>query len=453
MYSTGGGGTTGSTRSFPALGFDPAEGDKGAVQALLLRLATASETIVTTLPRLEEAAKITDDSEWGGSAAEEFSDHGDDLPMGLGKGAEAMTAVSTALSTWLEQLSANQARADVLEAKAKKLKAQLKDAEADLSEAAGAVPRDTTSPQYDSRHNAFLDAGAEAARLDRELQQVIDDATRLQARHLREANTTADAVRTGKDGDPFKPENDAWYVQGFDGLATVADGVSLVTATAAAGLAATGVGVLPAAALAAVSTGSGVVGSFAAVGQQLSGSRNAPGWGVVGLGLGTSVIPGGGTAAAAARSAGRVALKGGSKASLRAARKDIEAAARGGALPGLVDDVSKIRKHGLDGKVSRDLTEAGRDVAKRKGIYDDLPRDVAERKAALQRLGVEAKQNQGYADLVDKGQQIAERAGVELAPEQRAELRLLQQGINPTPQQLDKAVEDMAKRAAEGKAP
>jgi uncharacterized protein YukE len=407
-----------SKRSFPALGFDPAEGDADAVKSLMLQLATASETIVQTLPRLEEAAKITDDSEWGGSAAEEFSDHGDDLPQGLGKGAEAITAVTDALSEWFGTMATNQAQADVLEAAAKKLKAKL---------------------------STFDECNDESTQVSTLLARVIDDAKRLKARHLRAATATAEAIRAGKDGDPFKTENDTWYVQGFDGLAKTADGVSLVTATAAAGLAATGVGVVPAAALEVVSTGAGGVGSLAALGQQLSGSRNAPGWAGVALGLGTSVIPGGGTVAAGVRSAGRVALKRGSKSALRAARKDIEAAARGGGVPGLVDNVNKIRRHGLDGKVSRDLTATGREVAKRKGI--DLPENLADRKTELQRLGLEAKQNQAYADLVDKGAAIAEKAGVDMTPAQKAELKLLQQGINPTPKQLDKAIEDLGKDA------
>ncbi len=408
-------------RSFPALGFDPAEGDKGAVQELMLRLAAATETIVQTLPRLEEAAQITDDSEWGGSAAEEFSDHGDDLPMGLGKGAEAMTAVSEALSTWFGQLSANQAAADVLEAEAKRLKARL-------------AGFDRCTP--------------ESTQVSTVLAKVMDDATRLRDRHLRQAEATAEAIRAGADGDPFKPENDTWYVQGFDGLAKVADGVSLVTATAAAGLAVTGIGLGPAAVLGGISTASGAVGSFATVGQQLSGSSNAPGWAAVGLGLGTSVLPGGGTVAAGVRGAARVAAERGSAAAVRAARKEIAEAARGGAVPGLVDSVNQVRRHGLEGKVSRDLTASGREVAKREGLYDDLPRNVADRKEALQRLGLEAQQQKAYADLVDKGAQIAEKAGVDLTPTQRAELKLLQQGINPTPQQLEKAVEDLTKEAA-----
>jgi uncharacterized protein YukE len=407
-----------STRSFPALGFDPAPGEAEAVQALALQLATASELVGETLPRLQDAARITDDAEWGGSAAEEFSDHGDDLPHGLGKGGEAIAAVGKALNSWLTTLTGNQAQAEVLEAAAKRLKAKLA---------------------------TFDECDEETAALSTRLGRVVADARRLEARHLRAANATADAIRAGKDGDPFKPENDTWYVQAVDGVAVTADGVSLATGTIAAGLAATGVGVVPAAAFEAVSTGTGAVGSLAALGQQVAGSRNAPGWTSVVLGLGTSVVPGGGTAAAFARSAVRVAGKRGAPTAIRAARKDIAAAATGGGLPGLYTNVGKIREHGLSGKVSRDLTAAGREVARREGI--ELPANLADRKAELQRLGLEAKQNEAYANLVDKGATIAEKAGVELTPAQKAELKLLQQGINPTPKQLDKAIEDLAKDA------
>src|SRR6266498_3136244 len=322
------------TRGFPALGFDPTPGEADAVQTLMLQLATAAELIDATLPRLEEACKITDDADWGGSAAEEFSDHGDDLPQGLGKGREAIEAVATALSGWHSTLVGNQAQADVLEAAAKKLKAKLM---------------------------TFDECTTESTAVSAQLARIIDDAHRLEARHLKSANATADAIRDGKDGDPFKPENDSWYVQAFDGTAVAADGVSLATGTIAAGLAATGVGVVPAAAFEVASTGTGAVGSLAALGQQLSGSRNAPGWTAVALGLGTSVVPGGGTAAAAVRSGAKVAVKRGSKAAIRAARKDIAAAATGGGVPGVLDNVAKIREHGLEGKVSRDLTSTRSD--------------------------------------------------------------------------------------------
>lgn len=431
-------------RSFPALGFDPAEGDKDAVQTLLLRIATANEAIVQTLPRLEEACKITDDADWGGSAAEEFSDHGDDLPQALGKGAESMTAVVNALTSWYGTLSGNQTQADALEAQAKALKAKLKVAEAALNQV-----RDCTEPEYQARYRAFTDARDA-------LQRVIDKATRLKARHLRAANAAADAIRGGPD-DAFEPENDSWYVQAFDGIAVAADGVSLATGTAAAVLAVAapetlGGSLLPAAVLEGASSLSGAVGSAAALGQQLTHSRNAPGWLVVGLGLGTSVLPGGGTAAAGIRGGTRVAVRAASGKALKRAgkqaTKELRESLTSGGLPKVVKDLGEIRDKGLRRKVAADLKDAGRTEAKRLGVR---ARDLSA--AELRELGAQAKQAQAYANLVDKGEQIAEKADVDLTPGQKRELKLLQLGLNPTGGQVDKTIEDVTKNAAQGKGP
>jgi uncharacterized protein YukE len=428
-------------RSFPALGFDPAEGDQDAVQTVLLRIATACETITATLPRLEEACKITDDADWGGSAAEEFSDHGDDLPQALGKGAESMTAVSDALSGWLGTLTANQREADVLEADAKRAKDRLASAEAALNRV-----RDCTEPDYQAKLTAFTDAKDALRRL-------IDKANRLKARHLRAATATAEAIRSGPD-DAFEPENDTWYVQAFDGIAVAADGVSLATGTVAAVLAAAapetlGGSLIPAAAFEGVSTLSGAVGSGAALAQQLSHSRNAPGWLAVALG-GLSVVPGGGTAAAGIRNGTKLAVRAaGGKALKRASRqavKELRESLTSGGLPKVVKDLGEIRDKGLRRTVAADLKDAGTAEAKRLGVRT---RDLSA--AELRELGLRAKQAEAYANLVDKGEQIAEKAGVDLTPGQRRELKLLQLGLNPTGGQVDKSIEDIAKNTAQGK--
>jgi hypothetical protein len=446
MLSTGGGGGgTGSGRSFPALGFDPAEGDAGAVQAVMLSLATTQETITATLPRLQEAAQITDDSEWGGSAAEEFSDHGDDLPQGLGKGAESIAAVSTALGDWAGKLAANQAKADDLERKAKKLKEQIKQAEADLNDAAGALNGlESGTPRYNQAYDSFLQATNRAATLDDALRKVIDEATRLKARHLREATATAEAIRSGPD-DAFEPENDTWYVQALDGIAVTADYVSIAAATAAAGLALTGVGALgPAEVALAISGVAGGVGSLAEVGKQVAGSGNAVGWPATLIGVGTSALPGGGTIAAGVRNGVKIAASRGSKAAIERGRKELAEAISSGGLPGVAKNLRELREHGLSGKASRELTNTGRDVAKRHDIYDKLPKDVAARKAALQELGLAQKQTEAYVSLVDNGTKIAEKAGIELTPGQKRALELAKLGFNPTSTQVDSAAQNVA---------
>ncbi len=274
-------------RSFPALGFDPTPGDTASVQAVLMAMSRALRVIAATLPRLEEACTITDDAEWGGSAAEEFSDHGDDLPQGMGKGAEAMGKASEALARWGALMKANQDRAEELEDRARTLRARLERADDALNAAAGAIPRDPSSPHYAGRYNAYLGAVDAAAGVEARLHRVIDDAHRLQAKHLREADAAAEGVRGGP-GDAFEPENDSWYVQTLDGVSKVSGIVSAATAAASAGLALTGVGAPAAAVLGTVSAGTAGVSALAGIGQRIAGSRNAPS----NLSLALTVVPG-----------------------------------------------------------------------------------------------------------------------------------------------------------------
>lgn len=421
-----------SRPGFPALGFDPTPGEVSDVTATAMRVARANQMIAVVLPRLQEACQIADDSDWGGSAAEEFSDHGDDLPLGLGKGAEAMAVVADALNKWSTTMATNQREADRLESEAKKAKKALETALDEQTEAASRIPRDSTSKEYQQRYNAFLTAVDAVGTARDKLEKLRADARDLEEKHLRQANETADAIRTSPD-DAFEVENDTWYVQAFDGVAKAADGVSIVSGTVAAGLAATGVGLLGPAEIAGfISATSGVVGGAAGLGQQLSGSRNAPGWAGVVLGLAPT-----GPLGAGVRAGGRAALRRGSRAARATSKKELRESIKQGGLPGVVTKAKDLKDKGARGVASRDLTNSGRAYAKRNNI--DLPTNLAERRAALQELGRLEKQNQGMANLVDNSLKIAQRAGVELSPEQRATAELLKLGIDPTRVQGDKS--------------
>jgi hypothetical protein len=410
-----------TARSFPALGFDPAEGDTGAVQTVLLSMATALQTIVATLPRLEEAAKITDDAEWGGSAAEEFSDHGDDLPMALGSGAESMTAASEGLSVWAGQLAANQALADELERKAKKLKEQLKAANADLTQAAGAIPRDTSHPQYTARYDAYLGAVNSCARLDEALAKVIDDAKRLKAKHLRQANAAASKIRSGPD-DAFEPENDTWYVQTLDGVSKVSGIVSAATAAAAAGLALTGVGAPAAAVLGTVSAGTGAVNALSGIGQRIAGSKNAPG----NLDLLLSAVPG-------------KTFTSGAIGALKNGRRGLkEGAADGftsGGLPAITKDLREIRE-----------------LAQRYGsVREALKAKIATDGVVRVLSGDAELAGKAFASSVDATVKTIEASGTQLTPAQKRELELLKLMVNPGRDQLEGSAISTATDAIKGK--
>jgi hypothetical protein len=415
------------TRSFPALGFDPAPGEVAAVQATLLALATAIETAAATLPRLEEACSITDDADWGGSAAEEFSDHGDDLPMGLGKGIESMGAVADALGTWAGQLKANQDRAEVLENTAKRLREQLADAEDALTAAARAIPRDGGDPQY----AAYLEQVDRTAKLDAALEKVIEQARRLEAKHLREADAAAEGVRSGPD-DAFKPENDTWYVQTLDGVSKVSGIVSSATAAAAAGLALTGVGAPAAAVLTTVAAGTAGVSTLAGIGQRLTGSRNAPS----NVMLALSLVPGRTYTSAAVGAGKGFARPAAGVSRLRGGARE----AGGGALEGFTSG-------GLP-QVVKNVDDVRRLAGQHGSLRDGLRAKVATDGIGQVGKGDARLVGDAIGNGVDATARTVQATGGSLTLEQKRELELLKLLANPRGDGLQNAAVNIGRDTA-----
>ncbi|OLF18621.1 hypothetical protein [Actinophytocola xanthii] len=415
-------------RSFPALGFDPTPGELEAVQAVLLSLRRAIEAAARTLPRLQEACSITDDAEWGGSAAEEFSDHADDLPIGLTKGIESMGKVTTALGEWAGQLNANQAKAEELEDRARKLKAQIAAAEDDLIAAARAIPADTSHPQYAQRQAAYLGQVDRTADLDEALRAVIEQARRLEAKHLREANAAADGVRSGPD-DAFEPENDAWYVQTLDGVSKVSGIVSAATAAAAAGLAITGVGAPAAAVLGTVAAGTAGISTLAGIGQRITGSRNAPSTVVLAL----SAIPGR-TYTSALVGAGRGALRpaagvGRTRGGLAGGKDGAAEGFTSGGVPAIVKDVNDVRR-----------------LARQHGsLTDGVRAKVATNGLNLVAKGDGKLAGEAFSNLVDATSRTVQASGSTLTLEQKRELELLKLLANPRGDAAQNAVVNLAR--------
>jgi len=379
-----------------------------------MSMSRALRVIAAVLPRLEEAAKIGDDADWGGSAAEEFSDHGDDLPQGMGKGAEAIQKAAEALGKWGGQMKANQDKAEDLEDKAKKLKKQIQQANDAVTSAAGAIPRDTANPQYDARYNAYLGAVNAAADLDAQLEQVIDDAKRLQAKHLREANAAADGIRSGDDG-AFKPENDAWYVQTLDGVSKVSGIVSAATGAAAAGLALTGVGAPAAAVLGTVSAGTAGVTALAGIGQRIAGSRNAPS----NLSLALTVIPGRTYTSAALAGAKGLARPVIGSTRLAQGGKGVVTGAKDGFLTG-----------GLP-KLAQDVAETGSYARRTGSLRDGLKLKAATDGTANVLKGDAKLAGDAFSNSVDATVRTIEASGGQLSAADKRELEALKLLANP----------------------
>lgn len=314
--------------SFPGLGFDPTPGELSSVAAVLDALQNACQLIEEATPRLFDAVEVTDDAEWGGSAAEEFSDHGDDLPQGLNTGVVAMSAAGEALATWFGQMKANQDQCEELETKARALQRQLERADDAVSEAGNAVPMSADNPRYVELRGAFDDAVAKRDEIAGQLDALIARAHRLETQHEREADAAAEAIRGAQDDDPFKPESDGFGVQVLDGISAVSGEVAKWSATAATVAAFVPGGQGVAAGLTAVSGVATVVNVGSSIGQKAVGSSNAPTWGQIAL------------AAVPAKAAGS-ALKG--------ARGGYKAAKGSGTTSGTTEVASSMARRGLDG--------------------------------------------------------------------------------------------------------
>jgi len=444
--------------NYPSLGFDPTPGELSAVGAVLESLLNAANQINECSIRLLEAVRITDDAEWGGSAAEEFSDHGDDLPKGLSTGAESISAVGSALQTWANQMFDNQAKADELERRAKKLKEQLRRAGAAVEDAAGAMPRSVDNPRYAATQAAFLDAVNEEARLREALDRVIDEATRLRAKHLREANAAAEVIRGGPD-DAFQPENDGFGVQLLDGISVVSGQVAMWSGTVAAIAAVVPGGQPVAAVLGTTAAAAGGVKALSGLGQRMTGSSNAPtvaelALDVVPLRAGTSGARAAFTAARGARGQGARAMTGNAMAGARdGARRGLdeqafvrtyrdgrEYAKRYGDTGSLGD---AVRQKASRAELARGRELAGDDAGRLShGDLRDLARAQARREAAVAGLGSPFDGYDTYQKITGSGGELPGAAG--------AFRDGLGYVLDPSGSRVDKIIESRAKDAAKG---
>ena len=232
---------------------------------------------------MQEALDVSDS--WDGDAADDFHDYGDDLPQAFERGGKSLLAAAKALGKWANTLKANQEEADRLEREAKKLKHQLETATEAVGTAQVAANRAHGVAHQTTANNALTTAALDQLLAQQAFDDVLERAQRLKAKHLREANATAEAI--GKDSDDsFKPENDGWFVQAVDGVASASGIISAVAGTiAVASLVIPGVGevVAPIAGTIAMSTAG--IGSLAGIAQRASGSRHKPSWVDIGLGL------------------------------------------------------------------------------------------------------------------------------------------------------------------------
>ena len=199
-------------QEFPALGFDPAPGDPGALLAAAGSVGRAGQTFATASSDVDRLRS----SGWTGKAANAFRGRLADLPRDLDLAARSHQAAQRALADLGSGLSARQVRAGQLEARA---------AEARRLRAAAVADVDVLASRRAPEGSAELSAlrsehAAATARVEAwsaELGQVLTDARRLQEEHRSAAQAAAREIR-GASEPPY--ERPGWLSRARDAVAT-----------------------------------------------------------------------------------------------------------------------------------------------------------------------------------------------------------------------------------------
>jgi uncharacterized protein YukE len=223
-----------ATREFPALGFDPAPGDTGALGSAAEAVRGAGQLFTNASGNVTRL----NSSGWTGDAADQFRGQLKDLPRDLDLAARSHQTAARALTDYGTGLAARQRRAADLETRAAALRQQENSAVAEVNRLAGrTAPAD--SPEFRALKNDYDAARTRATSLGSQLQEVIAEARRLHGEHRSAAGDAARSIRGVADA-PYKEPGwlsrawssvKGWIADHADVLAqisTVLKGVSAV---------------------------------------------------------------------------------------------------------------------------------------------------------------------------------------------------------------------------------
>jgi hypothetical protein len=197
-------------REFPALGFDPAPGDAGALSAAARSVDGAGRTFG------EASASVSrlSSSGWTGQAAEEFRGRLEDLPRDLDLAARSHRTTARVLSDYGSGLQVRQRRAAELEGRAEELTRLRAAAVGEVNRIAG-QPAAEGSAELASLTSRYGVARSRADGLGTELGQVIADARRLHGEHRSSAQAAARAIRNVADAPYREP---GWLSRAWDSV-------------------------------------------------------------------------------------------------------------------------------------------------------------------------------------------------------------------------------------------
>ncbi|HST63623.1 MAG TPA: toxin glutamine deamidase domain-containing protein [Mycobacteriales bacterium] len=187
-----------ATREFPALGFDPAPGDAGAVSAAAADVSGAGKVFGDASANVSRL----NSSGWTGDAADAFRGQLKDLPRDLDLAARSHRTAAQTLSDWSTGLTARQRRAQELEVRAAELRRWEQAAVAEVNRLAGRTAP-SGSPEFARLKDQYDSARSTATTLGSDLQEVLAQARRLRDEHRSAASTAAGRIRDVADA-PYK---------------------------------------------------------------------------------------------------------------------------------------------------------------------------------------------------------------------------------------------------------
>lgn len=188
--------------NYPALGFDPAPGEPGAVNALADNFMTVARQLGSARDTLESIGNS--DSVWQGDAATNFRGKVGQLPNYLNKANASLSDAATALDGWASDLTTMQYRAAGYEDQAQQALARLERARNDPNlKLAGQRFDSQQALQLAQRELAAAEQALNSAQQD--LDAIRADARRLLDQHEDLARRVADALRRATDEAPPEP--------------------------------------------------------------------------------------------------------------------------------------------------------------------------------------------------------------------------------------------------------
>lgn len=191
-----------TTRTFDALGFDPAPGDS----VLTSSTASTARAIASALEEVQNVLNGDGNGEWHGKAAEAFRDSmREELTPRVDEAAESFGAAARALTTWAEALPGFQSRADALEREAQEAREQLSSAQGSLDSMSDPGAESDSDASEEDQADERRAAEGRVTDAEGALAGVISRAEGLQSEVNQLASTTASSLNTAAGVAPDEP--------------------------------------------------------------------------------------------------------------------------------------------------------------------------------------------------------------------------------------------------------